>query len=201
MFRRPPRSTLFPYTTLFRSPIGNKRIDILDERGEAVPVGVVGEIYIGGRGVAGGDLNRGELTAERFVANPYGKEEGERMYRTGDLGRWSGEGRIEFCGRNDYQVKVRGYRIELGEIEERLRGVRGVREAVVVAWEEETGGGEKRLVAYYTCEGRGKEEEGREEEVETAEAEGAEEKEEEISEGVSPEELRAELAGVLRSEE
>jgi arthrofactin-type cyclic lipopeptide synthetase C len=149
----------------------------LDERGEPVPVGVVGEIYIGGTGVALGYLKREELTAERFVADPYAKAGGARMYRTGDLGRWRGDGTIEFCGRNDYQVKVRGYRVELGEIEARLGEVRGVGEAVVVARGEESG--EKRLVAYYTCEGY------------------AGEAGEEDGEEVSPEGLRAELGAVF----
>jgi amino acid adenylation domain-containing protein len=126
-------------------PIANTQIYILDGRREPVPTGVVGELYIGGAGVARGYLNRPELTAERFMKNPFAEG---RMYRTGDLGRWHEDGNIEFVGRNDDQVKIRGYRIELGEIEARLREHRGVREAVVVAREEE--GGEKRLVAYYT---------------------------------------------------
>jgi amino acid adenylation domain-containing protein len=127
-------------------PISNTQIYILDERGEPVPIGVVGEIYIGGTGVACGYLNRPELTAERFVADPYTTMAGARMYRTGDLGLWRGDGTIEFYGRNDFQVKVRGYRVELGEIEARLREVRGVSEAVVVLKEDVAG--EKRLVAY-----------------------------------------------------
>jgi amino acid adenylation domain-containing protein len=129
-------------------PIANTRVYILDKRMEPVPLGVVGEIYIGGAGVGRGYLNREELTAERFVRDRFAKEPGTRMYRTGDLGRWLGDGNIMFLGRNDFQVKIRGFRIELGEIEARLREHDGVREAVVTAREDQPG--EPRLVAYYT---------------------------------------------------
>jgi amino acid adenylation domain-containing protein len=128
-------------------PIANTRIYILDGTGERVPSGVAGEMYIGGIGVARGYFNRPELTADRFLADPFSEEPGARMYRTGDLGRWLGEGNIEFLGRNDFQVKIRGFRIELGEIEAKLLEQEGISEAVVVAREEEVG--EKRLVAYY----------------------------------------------------
>ena len=130
-------------------PIGNTRVYILDKGMELSPVGVVGEIYIGGMGLGRGYLNRSAQTAERFVPNPYAEEMGERMYRTGDLGRWRPDGSIEFVGRNDFQVKVRGFRIELGEIEARMREHAGVRDAVVVMREDTAG--DKRLVAYYTC--------------------------------------------------
>jgi amino acid adenylation domain-containing protein len=131
-------------------PIANTRVYILNKDGELVPPAVTGELYIGGAGVARGYLNRTELTAERFLKDPFAEESGARMYRTGDLGRWLADGNIEFLGRNDFQVKIRGYRIELGEIEAILTEYPGVREAIVIAREDAPG--EKRLVAYYTGE-------------------------------------------------
>ncbi|MCI0408682.1 MAG: AMP-binding protein, partial [Acidobacteria bacterium] len=131
-------------------PLGNMKVYVLDGRGAATPVGVVGEIYIGGAGVTRGYWQRAAVTGERFVSDPYAVDGFERMYQTGDLGRWLGDGTIEFVGRNDFQVKVRGYRVELGEIEASLREHAGVREAVVLARADESG--EKRLVAYVTPE-------------------------------------------------
>jgi len=119
---------------------------ILDARGELVPLGVSGEIYIGGAGVARGYLNRDELTAQRFSADPFGHDPGARLYRTGDLGRWRADGEIDYLGRNDAQVKIRGFRIELGEIEACLRSHPQLRDAVVIARAD--GASEKRLVAY-----------------------------------------------------
>ena len=117
-------------------PIGNTQIYILDGHGQLVPVGVTGEIYIGGDGVALGYLNRPDLTAERFIPNPFSDEPNARMYRSGDLGYWREDGLIEFVGRNDFQVKIRGFRIELGEIEARLGELPQVKEVVVLARED-----------------------------------------------------------------
>ena len=131
-------------------PIDNTHIYVLDAHGEPVPSGVRGEIYIGGAGVARGYLKRPELTAERFVRDPFSSEPSARMYRTGDLGRWRAAGDIEYLGRNDHQVKLRGFRIELGEIEAQLLEHPQVQRAVALVREDQPGNA--RLVAYYVGE-------------------------------------------------
>jgi len=132
-------------------PVPNVRGYVLDRYREPVPIGVVGELYVGGVGVGRGYLNRPELTAERFLPDPFSRDAGGRLYRTGDLARWRSDGLLEYVGRNDHQVKVRGFRVELGEIETCILQHRQVREAVVVA--SELVGDDRRLVAYVAlCE-------------------------------------------------
>ncbi|PTL75058.1 non-ribosomal peptide synthetase [Vitiosangium sp. GDMCC 1.1324] len=127
-------------------PVSNSEAYVLDARMQPVPVGVVGELYVGGDGLALGYLNRPELTAEKFVVHPFSAEPGAKLYRTGDLVKLLSDGSMEFVGRRDAQVKVRGFRIELGEIEAALAAHSGVGEVVAAARDEGLGG--KRLVAY-----------------------------------------------------
>jgi natural product biosynthesis luciferase-like monooxygenase protein/amino acid adenylation domain-containing protein/non-ribosomal peptide synthase protein (TIGR01720 family) len=127
-------------------PIANTDVYVLDSRLQPVPLGVPGELFIGGVGVARGYLHRPELTAERFLPHPFRQGPGARLYRTGDVVRWRPDGRLEFLGRTDDQVKIRGYRVEPGEAEALLAGHPELREAVVVARTERTAG--PRLVAY-----------------------------------------------------
>ncbi|MGA9724521.1 MAG: non-ribosomal peptide synthetase, partial [Candidatus Binatus sp.] len=114
-------------------PIANTRIYIVDEQGKLAPIGAAGELYIGGEGVTRGYWRRPDLTAEKFVVNPFEPDRSEMLYRTGDLARYRGDGEIDFIGRTDQQVKIRGFRIELGEIETVLSAHPAVQEAVVVA--------------------------------------------------------------------
>ena len=125
-------------------PIANKQIYILDRQLQPVPIGVVGEIHIGGVGLARGYLNQPALTADKFVANPFSQEPGARFYRTGDRGRYLADGNIEFLGRLDHQVKIRGFRVELGEIEATLTEHPNVRQAVAVVATDTPGS----LIAY-----------------------------------------------------
>ncbi len=131
-------------------PIANTQIYILDNNMQPVPVSVPGELCIAGDGLARGYLNLPELTAEKFVDNPFA--DGQKLYKTGDLARWLPEGEIEFIGRIDHQVKVRGYRIELGEIEARLNEHPAIKDCVVIVKEDEHN---KQLIAYYTGDDKG----------------------------------------------
>ncbi len=128
------------------TPVAETTVRILNGQGLLQPVGVAGELYIGGAGLSRGYLWQPELTAERFIPDRYSEEPGMRLYRTGDLARWRRDGTIEYLGRNDHQVKLRGFRIELGEIEACLQAHPAVRECIVMVREDRTG--EKRLVAY-----------------------------------------------------
>jgi amino acid adenylation domain-containing protein len=131
-------------------PLSNTQVLILDGNLQPVPVGIAGEICIGGEGVALGYLNRPEQTAQQFIPDPFSADAGTRLYRSGDFGRWQPDGNIEFIGRKDSQVKIRGYRVELGEVEMALQSTPGIQQAVVIAREDAPG--EKRLVGYIVAD-------------------------------------------------
>jgi amino acid adenylation domain-containing protein len=135
---------------LIGPPIANTQFYVLDSQQQLAPIGIAGELCIGGEGLAVGYLDRPELTAEKFLPDPFSKKSGARIYRTGDLVRRFSDGKLEFLGRLDHQVKLRGFRIELGEIETGLARYPGVREAVVTVREDVPG--DKRLVAYVTTD-------------------------------------------------
>jgi amino acid adenylation domain-containing protein len=142
-------SSLSASIQLDRVPIGRpldgRHIYILDKRGQPVPVGVSGELHIGGTCVAQGYLNRPKLTAEKFIPDPFSNSGGERLYKTGDLGRYLPDGNVEFMGRNDHQVKIRGFRIEMGEIEAALRQHTAVQDVLLLAKDND---GDSQLLAY-----------------------------------------------------
>src|SRR5208337_2668020 len=131
--------------------IPNAQVYVLDDLLRLLPIGVAGNLYIGGAGLARGYVGRPDLTAEKFIPDPFTGEAGARLYKTGDLARYLPDGNIEYLGRSDHQVKIRGFRIELGEVEGALGQHPAVREAIVLAPED--GSGEKRLVAYVSAEG------------------------------------------------
>jgi len=133
-------------------PISNTEIYLLSHELTLVPIGVAGEIYIGGSGVAWGYLNNADLTAERFLPNPFSEEPGRRLYKTGDVGQYRTDGSLEFLGRCDEQLKVRGYRIEPGEIETLLKKHPAIRDALVTAHEDDVG--HHRLIGYVLCQDR-----------------------------------------------
>jgi thioesterase domain-containing protein/acyl carrier protein len=138
---------------LLGEPIANTQLYVLDEGLQLAPIGVAGELYIGGAGLARGYHGRAALTAERFLPNPYARAAGERMYRTGDLVRRMIDGRLEFLGRLDHQVKIRGFRIETGEVQQILLQHNSIKESVVTASPDESSGS-KRLIAYLVVKDR-----------------------------------------------
>ena len=146
-----PEDAFRPAMSIGR-PVANAALHVLGRRMEPVPEGVWGELFIGGEGVSRGYFGRPDLTAERYVPDPFGEAPGGRLYRSGDMVRWRPDGTLDFAGRIDRQVKIRGYRIEPGEIEARLAEHPSVREAAVVVREDAAG--DRRLVAYVAAQRR-----------------------------------------------
>lgn len=146
---RAPRDARVPADIPIGRPIDNAQIRLLDRAGHPVPAGIVGELCIGGSGVAHGYLRRDALTSEKFTGDPFTVDDAARLYRSGDLARWRPDGELLYVGRNDDQIKLRGFRIEPGEIEAQLRAAPNVREAVVLVREDVPG--DRRLVAYVSC--------------------------------------------------
>src|SRR6185369_16598024 len=156
-FYGPTESTVWTTCTLIEDdstsighPIADLKVYLLDAYLQPVPTGVSGELFIGGDGLARGYVNRPELTAEKFVPDPFSATPGKRLYRTGDLARYHADGKLEFLGRLDTQVKLRGFRVELGEIEAVLSQHPNVAQAVVVIRNDQPG--DQRLVAYFTAD-------------------------------------------------
>ena len=157
----PTETTTYSTFTLRKSgepatigrPLANEQVYILDKQMQPMPVGIPGDLYIGGAGLARGYLNRPDLTAERFLPHPF--QAGERIYKTGDIARWRDDGNLVYLGRSDHQVKIRGFRIELGEIESALKSHPGVADAIVIA-REDMRLGEKQAGWRYVVAGYGK---------------------------------------------
>ncbi|WP_217441728.1 non-ribosomal peptide synthetase [Myxococcus sp. CA039A] len=145
-FRLQGAPSSWPRLPSIGSPVAHTQLYVLDSLGQPVPIGVSGEVYVGGTHLAHGYLARPDITAQAFVPNPFSGEEGSRLYRTGDAARWKADGTLEFLGRLDFQVKVRGFRVELGEVESVLRTAPGMRDAAAVVREDVPG--DKRLIGY-----------------------------------------------------
>ncbi|WP_147094804.1 non-ribosomal peptide synthetase, partial [Myxococcus fulvus] len=145
-FRLDGAPSAWPRLPSIGSPVGHTQLYVLDSLGQPVPIGVAGEVFVGGTHLAHGYLARPDITAAAFVPNPFSSIPGDRLYRTGDSARWKVDGTLEFLGRLDFQVKVRGFRVELGEVESVLRMAPGLRDAAAVVREDVPG--DKRLIGY-----------------------------------------------------
>ncbi len=132
-------------------PLANAQLYVLDINNQPCPIGVVGELHIGGAGLARGYLNQPELTAEKFIPNPFSDKTNDRLYKTGDLVRWLPDGNLEYIGRIDFQVKVRGFRIELGEIESALHRIPTIQQSLTSLYQKDSNDLSKKLVTYYVA--------------------------------------------------